>query len=294
MTTNLDEEMIRIQPSEATLKRWADSLTTPNDVWYWDDSLADINIAGQTVLPRQEYFEAYPDISYVNAYWHWRMPKSVRQVVVTAPSWIGSLSDGDRQRVVAIQVELDRGQIFPEKHFDRVPEVLEPYRIEGKIVLARAAWKSLDKPDQFTFLRREMLSWDDTNCFPVPSETPAHIGGIANAYGDEHGTNCLSTTAFCITARDDLRHKWMFQPEFLEILAGERYEQVDSDIGEPGDVMTFSDNGVLVHAAWCISPDRYINKNGQSMFNPVRIVNRAMLLADWADQDVAIYRQRKS
>ena len=290
MTTTPDEALISIEPSDATLRRWIDLLTTPSDVWYWDDSLADIDTTGQRVLDRQAYMEAYADIRYTNAYWHWRMPKPVQQLVVADPAWIGSLEDNDRRRVLAKQVELDRGQIFPASHFDRVPMALKPYRVDGKIVLSRAGWRSLNEAEQCTFLRRERFAWDDVECFPVPNDTPAHIKAIANAYGDEHGTNCLSTTAFCITAREEVHRKWMFQPEFLQILAGAGYDPVESDSAQSGDVIVFSQADVPVHAAYVIAPDRMLNKNGQSMFNPVRVVNRAMLDADWADATSQIYR----
>lgn len=292
MKNAFDRTMITIQPSTFTLKRWADLLTPPNDVWYWHESLADIDSRDQPLLDRREYLNTYADISYVNAFWHWRMPKDVQQVLVTEPGWIGSLAETDRSRVLASQIGLDRGLIFPRSHFDHLPASLLPYAIGERIVISRAAWKSLNEVDQFTALKREMLLWDDTDCFSLPENAPNHIRQIANAYGDEHGTNCLSTTVFCVTGWEDLHRKWMHQPEFLEIIAKLEYEHILTETIEPGVVITFSDNGTVVHAAYCVAPDRFVNKNGQSMFNPVRIVNHAMLSADWADQDVAIHRQR--
>ena len=285
-----------IRPDQGTLQQWAEKMVPARDVWYWDDSLADIDISGQKLLDRREYLDhpTYSGIEYVNAYCHWCIPAKVQMVLVSDPEWIRLLTVDDRKRVLAGQVELDRGLIFPRTHFDSVPEALLPHGVGEKIVISRAAWMSLEKADQYTALKREALLWDDGDCLPVPNAVPEHIKLVANSYGDTHGANCLSTTAFCISGDEPIRLQWIFQPAFIEILDEHGFRPSDDKTPSDGDAVAFSSDTTVVHAAYCVADNRFVNKNGQSMFNPVRIVNRATLDADWSDRDVTVYRRRAS
>lgn len=296
MPLQAHQDMITIHPSPDTLQQWARQMVPFRDIWYWDDEPFLANLNGCAVLSRGDYLAhpIYSGIEYVNAYWHWRMPTYVQHVLVADPEWIGSLASQDRDRVLVKQVELDRGLIVPRTHFDSVPDAMRPHIVNDKIIIGRAAWLSCDQADQFTALQREMLLWDDADCMPVPAGTPGHIQQIANVYGEVHGANCLSTTAFCVTRDESIRNEWMFQPAFMSVLQEHGFRPVDDQIVQPGDVITFASDGTVVHAAYCVAADLFVNKNGQSMFNPVRIVTRAMLDADWSDRNVAVYRQRPS
>lgn len=285
-----------IHPTYEVLTRWRDAFTTDRDIWYWDDDPLPTNLDWCEVLSRSDYLAhpTYSGIEYVNAYWHWRMPKRVQHVLVCDQDWIGSLPDDARDMVLAKQIELDRGMVVPSTHFDLVPDIMQPYIVDEKIIISRAAWISLSQSDQFAALKRELLLWDDLDCLPIPDGIPEHIRAIANTFGDSHGANCLATTAYCITGQESIRHRWMFKPEMVAVLDDNRFQPVDEIDAKLGDVVAFTRNGTIVHAAYCVGMDRFINKTGQSMFNPIRIVNRAMLNADWPDEDVTLYRQRPS
>lgn len=288
------EATITIHPSRNTLSRWVDLLTTEQDIWYWDDQPVDFDLTGCEVLPRQVYLKhpVYSGIHYVNAYWHWRMPKTVSRLIVSEPGWIERLPVSDRESVVSKQVELDRGLIVPTSHFDEIPASLEPYVVDEKIVVSRSVWKSLGHAEQFIALQREMRLWDDVECFPVPDHVADHIRAIANAYGDAHGSNCLGTTAYCITINARHRDTWMHQPEFIDVLASAGYDAIESTEPLAGDVLVFLDaEDEIVHAVYCLGDDRFLNKNGQSMFNPVQVVNQSMLESDWHTFEWVVYRQ---
>ncbi len=61
------------------------------------------------------------------------------------------------------------------------------------------------------------------------------------------------------------------------------------------DIVIFEIEGKVIHAAWCVEHDRFLNKNAQSRFAPIRIVDWKMLdtdwLADWPDTTWKIYRR---
>jgi len=280
-------------PAPEILQSWADDLVPEHDVWYWDERLATLDLATCVVIPRADYLAhpTFQDIRFVNAYLHWQMPPEVAHLIVSGPAWISHLTGTDRQRVLRKQVTLRRGLVFPHTHFDSLSHELQEYAIDDHVVLCHAAWEAV--PDQLRrqFLRREQLVWDDVDCLPIPDNSPEHIRAIANTFSPHEGANCLATTAYCITGEDWMCRLWMFQSEFRMLIAQHGYRPVSTEILEAGDLVTFETDGVIVHAAYCVGHDRFLNKNGQSRFNPIRIIDWSRLNADWHESACVTYRR---
>lgn len=282
----------RIRPSPETLQAWADHLLPDLDVWFWDGE-TDIDPTGCVVMPRADYLghPTFQDIRYVNAYLHWQMPREVTHVIVSGTAWISSLDAADRRRVLEKQVEMHRGLVLPRSHFDALPEGLAAYAVDDHVVLSHAAWALVPHEARRLALLREQARWDDVDCLAVPDDAPAHIRAIANTFGNMEGANCLATTAYCVTAETWMRDLWMHQPAFRDLIARHGYRPLPGASPKAGEVVTFVANGDIVHAAYCVGPDRFLNKNGQSRLNPIRIVDRAMLDAAWHEAICVIYRR---
>lgn len=283
----------QVQPSEATITFWTSGLIPKLDLWYWNDSSIDVDRSGCELVP-WEALRTHPTLSeihYVNAYCRWQRSPETHQILLADRGWITGLRDDERFRVLAMQVELERGLVYPRSHFDSIPPELERYVVDDVFVLGGSIWSELPDDLRRQFVLRESLAWDDHACFPLPDDAPDHLQGIANTFMNVHGANCLSTTAFCFTGEPQVTHRWMFQLEFADLLKRSGYRPSLTKTPESGDVVTFAQDGTIQHANFCVGPNRYLNKNGQTMFNPIKVVDSAMLDETWADHDLVIYRR---
>jgi hypothetical protein len=284
---------LMVRTTEETLAHWAEHLLPRLDVWYWDDDALDLDLSGCMVLPRADYLKhpTFQDITYVNAYLHWQMPSNVSRIIVSGPDWVTRLDDADRAALLGKQVALKRGLVVPLSFLDRVPFELRPYVTGDSVVLCHASWKGLPSCIQQGVLRHEQRRWDDVESYAVPANAPTHIRDIANTFGTVEGANCLGTTAFCVTGESWMRDHWMHQGPFLSIIERHGYRPDLECAPSPGDIVVFESNDTVVHAAYCVDEDRFINKNGQSRFNPVRVVDWAMLSVDWDSASCTTWRR---
>lgn len=277
---------------DATLDHWAGRLLPDLDVWYWDDSAPGVDLRGCMVLQREEYLahSTFQDIRHVNAWLHWQMPSDVRRMIIAGPDWILRLDPGERDRLLRKQVGLKRGLVMPLAYLDTIPHQIHPFIAGDVVVLCHAAWNVLSPESRRTMLRHEQRRWDDLTCFPPPADLPPHISAIANTFGTVEGANCFGTTAYCASGEDWMRDHWMFQAPFLDIISQYQYRP-SHGTPEAGDIVTFSTEDMIVHAAYCVGQDRFLNKNGQSRFNPVRIIDWTSLSADWDHMPYRLWRQ---
>ncbi|HEU0165961.1 MAG TPA: hypothetical protein VFQ54_13020, partial [Thermomicrobiales bacterium] len=277
-------------PTPETLQLWADELI-PGDVWYWDDSPLELDVTGCQVMNREAYRSdpTYSDIRFMNAYCEWQMPAEATQVIVSDRTWVGKLSVADRQRVVRMQVSLKRGLVFSADWFGELPAQLQEFVVADQVVLGQAVWASLPTAIQHRALMAEQRRWDDLDCYPVPDGAPAHVQAIANMFSPHEGTNCFAITAYGANADSHLLATWLTVSP-IEIVAPLGYRQVPDVEPIADDVVIFEKEGKVIHAVWCAGHDRFLNKNGQSRFNPIRIVDWKMLDTDWPDTTWKIYR----
>lgn len=231
------------------------------------------------------------EIHYINAYCRWQRSPETQQILLAGRGWITRLHEDERSRVLAMQVDLDRGLVYPRSRFDSIPPTLERYGVGDTLVLGGSIWSELPDDLRRQFVLRESLAWDDHACFRLPADAPDHLHGMANTFIDVHGANCLSTTAFCFTGEPQVIRRWMFQPEFAGLFERSGYRPSLAATAGSGDVVTFAQDGTIQHATFCVGPNRYLNKNGQTMFNPIKVVDQAMLDEAWADHDRVIYRR---
>lgn len=212
---------LTVRPTPDQLARWADQLVPTPELWYADEALASLADDRCEVIART----AEPDharlneITYVNTYEHWRMPGEVSHIILSAPGWIQRLSDEDRQRVIHAQARWDRGLRFPRSHFGPdVPPIIDGFTVDDRVVICHSLWSALPPKLRQHALLQELPLWDDAVAFPVSPDAPARIRQVANRVAAEHGANCLSTTAWAITADESIRTYWMHQTAFQALL----------------------------------------------------------------------------
>lgn len=279
---------------DETLDQWASDYLPGLDVFYADKQAVDQNLRGSLVFDRQHYIAhpTFQDVRYVNTYLHWNLRREVPWVIVANPEWIGAQPEAARRRLLATQIRLERGLVFPRSHIDEITEALTPYLFDDTFVLTHALWDTFTPEVRRQFMRREQAVWDDLHCHPVPDGVAPHIRDLANRFSEVDGANCLATVAECVTGEAWLGRLWLHEGEFCDRMVREGLAaDFGNDEPQPGDVVIFHKRE-FQHAAYCVAPDRFISKNGQSRFNPIRVVDMAMLRNDWRRSEIMLYRRR--
>lgn len=279
---------IPIAPTEADFAGWRERFVPDYVLWLWDDSpIPHSDVA--TVIPVSE-LHSHPLTSPVamsNAFILWAISKETHQVVIEDGPWRASLTPAQLASARAQQMRLGRGLCFPGEWVPR----LQREAIDGRLVLDQQLWQSMSDDEQRTVIRDQLIDWDEPITLPIPGDVPAHIRKIANQFLPDEGVNCFAIAIYGATQSDSLLQRWLVTEDFLvELSDGGFVEQRSSDI-VAGDILTFGTERGIIHAAYALGADRFLNKNGQSMFNPVRIIDLATLHAEWPESELSIWRQ---
>lgn len=284
---------IVIRPSERDFARWIQEFVPPITLWWWDDSPIPNEDLAVRIVARADSRtdELTGDIVYVNAYHAWAMPNAVTRIVVDSGDWGKSLSPTNRRLASELQVRFKRGMCIALERFPNADPPISSVA-DDHLVLDHHIWSSLPEVIRRRVIETELPLWDDDISFPISHGTPRHIASIAHSFIRQEGVNCLAVTAFAIAGNHADLLQWMLPNAFSGELRNYGYAEVSGSPNQPGDVIVFRDeDGNIVHAAYVLAPDRILNKNGQSSFNPVAIAELASLEADWKGYSYVVFRQ---
>ncbi|QOR68206.1 hypothetical protein IM538_08900 [Cytobacillus suaedae] len=256
------------------------------------------NLQDVFVMPRGEFFNhsSYGQIQLVNSFLYWQISRNAQYVIIAHPDWITSLTDGTRNELFKVQVKMKRGLIFPFSLFQNETKIPTDYIVEIDnekfVIIQKAMWDQLPFKYKEVFLKIYALEWDNCKGQKVPENIPAHLIRYANRYPEKSGSNCLAATLFAITGHDWMVHEWVHPETFVQGLKNARYNLIDSEI-RPGDIVTWeSTEGMIQHATYHISSNLFFNKNGQTFFNPWKIVHKDELYESWKKYKIKVYRKQ--
>lgn len=287
-------DRILLKPTRNDIDQWIKRFVPELMLWWWDDSpIPDENLAVR-VLRRSESRDdpVVRDIVTVNAFHTWAMSENVTRIIIDDGSWIASRSEEELRRASELQVRYRRGLCIPHQRLGNDAVLPDAAIVDGTVVLNQHLWASLPEVAKRAVIETELSEWDRDTAWPVPEHALAHIADISNTFVQQEGVNCLSVTAFAVTSnRDDLL-QWMLPEAFLDVLRNYGYTKIGESSAQSGDVIVFRDEkGTIVHAAFAVEADRILNKNGQTSFNPVAIVDLATLREDWPNYSWELLRQ---
>lgn len=282
-----------ITPTVERVRQWMDEFVPPLALWFREDAPLPDSSVSPDVHPRSvlRTHPAIDSIEYTNAYHLWKIDSSATRFVIDDGRWIESLTDTDRAHVLEAQVRFRRGLVIDRERGAGFEEEMSRGLIGGHVVLWRALWEGVSSEARRQIVLAELSDWDDDVALPVPDNLPPHIASIANGYPEIEGMNCLSTTAYCLTAEESTLRQWLWQQEFHAILRAHGYVPVKTDDWRSGDVIVFQQDGQTIHAAYCLVDGSMLNKNGQSSFNPIKVIGAETLVAEWPECDVVVYRR---
>lgn len=291
---------IEIMPSEDTIIGWVESFIPDYDLYFVDEQLLARldHFSGLLLIPREEFnvHPIYREISSANAYTYWTVDQIATHVVHAPQEWLKTLSDTQRIELLTYQVKVGRGLIFSISE-QQLSSRLNRYIVQtdmGKyFVVQRSVWELMTEFERHQLMMNYAKEWDSWTVQELPSEAPDHLKKYANTFTTVAGGNCLAATLFAVTEADWVLTQWVHPKTFLETLAYASYVEVDA-IAMKGDVLTFWDDaGRLQHATYRIDDKLFFNKNGQTMFNPWKVIDETELFAAWGTLTTKTYRQTK-
>lgn len=295
---------ITIRPTQQQIDHWMEKYIPEKDIFFIQSSdMASFEneLSGTLIFPRNEFFKhsSYNGIQMVNSYMYWNASKNVDYVIVSHPGWIASLPRHKREALFKLQVELGRGLTGPLSLLADDGLFPEDYvvEIDGERygILQRMMWLALPPAFKEEIISRTARLYDELLSKQAPVGLPAHLHKYANSFSTEPGANCLAATLYAISSHPEeeewIIHEWVHDETFAQKLKQAAYFKVD-DSAKAGDVVAWvNEEGTIQHAAYCIDGQLFFNKNGQTFFNPWKIVDWNVLKEEWKRFTPFVYRR---
>lgn len=294
---------IEIEPAKEQIAVWTKKFVPENDLFFIsknDLRIFEEYLSHVFVIPRKEFFNhsTYNQIQFVNSYLYWNISAEVEYVIVAPPSWITYLPKQKKKELFKIQIRLARGLIFSLSLFPEIDSIPEEYMVvdnqEQYVVIQCHMWNTLPHHVKEQAIKAYAQLWDHWTCYEVPVEAPIHIKTFANSFPILSGSNCLSATLFAITGQEWMAREWVHPATFINGLKQADYSFINDDNLGIGDVIAWvNEEDVIQHACYHIGNDLFFNKNGQTFFNPWKVVHWDELNREWSTYKRKVYRKRK-
>jgi len=295
---------IQLHPTREQIARWISAYVPEKDFFFMkeEDLSYFKNYLYETlVIPKDEFFNhaSFRQIQFANSYEYWNISKEIEIVIVAQSDWIYKLEPKEIEMLLLLQVEVGRGLIVPtELIFDLTIIPKEHIVKKDKklhVVLQHDMWNKLPVTAKEQFIKSYALEWDSWNSIEVPAETPAHLKKYANTFSTVSGANCLAATLYAISTspikQEWIIHEWIHQQTFIKGIEHAGYVKTNDEF-QDGDVVTWvNEAGIIQHASYYLGNNLLFNKNGQTFFNPWKIVHWDELKDEWKRYSVQSYRK---
>jgi len=280
----MNKEMI---PTKQNIDYWIKTLLPSKDVWFFKQKPNFYNVE---IIDIEKYLIEYDCLEYINSYCHWLVKKNAQYVIIDESNWILSLTDKERNFVYKEQIELERGLIIENASSLINNKEIADALYDNKIILSNSTFNSLDYGIKEQLAIAYAKEQDDWACYDIKIEN-AKLNAIKNSFINNEGTNCLAIVLYAITLNDKYLTSWVNQEEFNCLLAD--YNIIENSKLEYGDVLIFYDeNNVIQHSCFALGDDLFLNKSGQSKFNPVVVQSYENIVNDWQGLNLIIKRKR--
>lgn len=291
---------VDISPTKRQLENWVQQFVPTTDLFFIEEymmqRLQDY-LEHVLIMPRSEFsaHPSYKQIQLINSYTYWRISTTATRVIIAPPHWIGQLPSSIRTELLQAQYQMGRGLCLPLSFFPS-PAIVRNYTIDVEgdhfVCLQSKIWNSLPPSHKEHVLKLYAQEWDTWTTEEIPAYTPIHIQTYANQFPMASGSNCLAATLFAVNGQDWILHEWLYPQAFVNGLTQTNHIQATEPL-QPADVIVWQDeNGAIQHASYHIGDQLFFNKNGQTFFNPWKIVHMEDLVNEWGHLSQTLYRKR--
>ncbi|AYC28486.1 hypothetical protein [Paenisporosarcina cavernae] len=292
-----------MKPTDEQLAMWGKTFVPPLDIFFVKEEIVKdlaCHLDQVLLMPREEFNEhtSYKQILYANSYEYWNVSEEGTFVIVAHPEWVTSLPHDVLEKLLQLQIELERGLVYPIEIFEDVHlfplEYIVRWKEKQYVVFQGKMWCQLTSEVKNAALLAIANEWEIVTEQDITIELPDHLNKYANTYATTGGSNCLSSTLYAVRGVEWRLHEWVHPRTFIAGIVRAGYERLSMN-EEPyhsGDIIVWENSdGVVQHASYHIKDDLFFNKNGQTFFNAWRIIRGEDLRKVWSDYAAVIYRK---
>ncbi|WP_128100934.1 hypothetical protein [Paenibacillus sp. DCT19] len=293
--------IIMVEPSAERIGRWIDAYVPNKDLFFLREEhliKLEMHLNDVLIFPSKEFFRhsSYNQIQLVNSFEYWKIDKEIKYVLVADPNWLCSLSSEMQKWINHIQLTVHRGLILPISLLSTPYTFPEEYLVkdheEEYVVLHSKLWSKLPYEVKVDLLKGYAKKWDDWNGYALDDSIPLHLQRYANTFPAEGGGNCLAATLFAVSQQEWILNEWVHPETFAEGLKRANYVMRDTEELRTGDVVVWMDaNDIVQHASYHMGQDLFFNKDGQTFFNPWKVIDWKALKLEWASYTYKVYRK---
>lgn len=293
--------LISIEPSKEQIDNWIKRYVPKKDLYFLkkkDLFTFKKYLNNVLIIPEEEFFKhsSYKQIQLVNSFEYWKISKDVQFILVADSNWFSKLPVKKKKELNAIQVKMDRGLILPLSlssiNYSIPKENIADVNDQLYLVLQSNLWGKFPYEVKVDLIKQLALKWDNWTCYEITEHTPHHLKKHANTFPSESGSNCLSSTLFAISKEEWIIDEWVHPKTFLHGLKNAQYFVTNKGEINTGDVVTWENQeGIIQHASYHIGNNLFFNKDGQTFFNPWKIVSWTELESEWNEYRFKIYRR---
>ncbi|MFU1790589.1 hypothetical protein ACM3BL_04725 [Mammaliicoccus sciuri] len=265
---------MKIYPTEQILKYWSENYYNNFDLFFVKDipfENEDVVITLKDAFKKTSSF----NIDTNNLYEFWNL-SDYNYVIQASKGWFENLNRDSKTYILQEQERVNN-----------------PLFLEGNLITSQK-WSQLTTNKQRQFFQNRVDRYCDNHVTQHSTlQLPNHLSSIVSTFPKHQGLNCLSTVLYAITSDKNILQQWIKEDAFLTSLKSLNYELV-SEGSQNGDVIVYLKNNAVVHAAYQIDDGLFINKNGQTIFNPYKIVTKSELDNEWGNYQELYYRNTKN
>lgn len=265
---------MKIYPTEQILKYWSENYYNNFDLFF----VKDIPFENEdVVITLKDAFKTTSsfNIDTNNLYEFWNL-SDYNYVIQASKGWFENLNRDSKTYILQEQERVNN-----------------PLFLEGNLITSQK-WSQLTTNKQRQFFQNRVDRYCDNHVTQHSTlQLPNHLSSIVSTFPKHQGSKCLSTVLYAITSDKNILQQWIKEDAFLTSLKSLNYELV-SEGSQNGDVIVYLKNNAVVHAAYQIDDGLFINKNGQTIFNPYKIVTKSELDNEWGNYQELYYRNTKN
>ena len=159
---------------------------------------------------------------------------------------------------------------------------------DEKLILSNTLFNKLSSKVKEVLTISYAKEQDDWSALKLP-EKLSEFKRISNVFIDNDGCNCLATVLYAISKDETYLQKWVTQQEFVENLSN--YKEINDNKFKRGDVVVFYGENNIQHACYSLDGKLFLNKSGQSKFNPILVLKFEDIYKDWDGLNYKILRK---
>ncbi len=310
----------------ATLEAWSRHLVFEREPIFLTDAALEWLEPEMLTLTRDEFNQLSGSLglAFKDAYQTYSVSNEATRVMLFTSEEFHLLSLPARARLMRLQVELSRGQVYPMSFVSGVmadfPSALGFLESDmfdsdaGRYFALRSdAWWRLSARVRHAWLDH-FVSQDRNVCLSgrlsektlssITGKHPSIVAELVGSFASRSGPNCFATVLAAVTGSLTIARSiaglWLPAESFLRGLSEREFHPrgpLSSARLEPGDVLVwFDQNHRAQHACYALTSEMVLNKDAQAWFAPRQLLPLETVLKTFSDDglDAWVYSRGSS